>query len=436
MISNDNQWTTVMSQAQSIWVDFRLLRNNPHFRAIFIARLVSVLGLGMLTVAVPVQIHVLTGSTLQVGIATALDGLGMFIGLLAGGVLADRYDRRLLILLARGLCGLGFLLLALNSFIAQPSLVALYVVAFWDGFFGALGMTALMAAIPGLVGRDNLAAAGALSMLIVRLGAVLAPTIGGLVIVSLGVSWNYLLAGLGTLCTLVPLLRLPRLLPLVDTGDQQPWQALLEGVRFLLQHPIVGAVVALGTVQALLSAIRVLFPALAEQGYAAAALAVGLMFSAVPLGAMLGALTSGWVGTVRYPGQVLWLCVISAALLVASLGWVSWLPLALVVLATLGYLSSIASLLQFTLVQSHTPDAMLGRINSLWSAQDVVGDSLGALGLGAVARALGPLLGVTGFGLAAAALAGILGSWFVSLRQLSQLQPSLTEPALESESAT
>lgn len=423
-----------MSQAQSIWVDFRLLRDNCHFRAIFIARLMSVLGLGMLTVAVPVQIHALTGSTLQVGIATALDGLGMFIGLLVGGVLADRYDRRWLIVLARGLCGLGFLLLALNSFIAQPSLLALYLVAFWDGFFGALGMTALMAAIPSLVGRDNLATAGALSMLIVRLGAVLAPTISGLVIISLGVSWNYLFAGLGTLCTLIPLLSLPSLQPHASTSAERPWQALLEGGRFLLQHPIVGAVVVLGTVQALLSAIRVLFPALAEQGYGAAAFAVGLMFSAVPLGAMLGALTSGWVSTLRYPGQVLWLCVISAALLVASLGWISWLPLALVVLITLGYLSSIASLLQFTLVQSHTPDAMLGRINSLWSAQDVVGDALGALGLGAVARALGPLLGVTGFGLAAAALAGVLGSWFISLRQLSQLPPPLAEPALESDS--
>ncbi|MBL8507741.1 MAG: enterobactin transporter EntS, partial [Chitinimonas sp.] len=213
----------------SIFLDFSLLKQNAHFRAVFVARMMSVLALGILMVAVPVQIHQLTGSTLQVGLAMALDGIGMFVGLMCGGVLADRYDRRSLILLARGLCGIGFLALAANSFVAAPSLTALYLVSLWDGFFGAMGITALMAATPALVGRENLPAAGALSMLIVRFGAVLAPAIGGVLIVSAGVSWNYLLAGVGTLCTLLPLTRLPALLP--QGGEpEHPLQALREGV--------------------------------------------------------------------------------------------------------------------------------------------------------------------------------------------------------------
>ncbi|MDC9595280.1 MFS transporter, partial [Xenorhabdus sp. IM139775] len=88
----------------SIFLDFSLLKNNSHFRAIFIARMLSVFALGMLTVGVPVQMQFLTGSTLQVGIVVALDGVGMFIGLILGGILADRYDRRKLILFARGTC--------------------------------------------------------------------------------------------------------------------------------------------------------------------------------------------------------------------------------------------------------------------------------------------------------------------------------------------
>ncbi|XLM19338.1 MFS transporter, partial [Chromobacterium piscinae] len=95
-----------------ILVDFSLLRLNPHFRCIFIARLISVFAFGILMVAVPVQIHQLTGSPLQVGMAMALDGIGMFAGLMCGGVLADRMDRRRLILLGRSSCGLGFLALA------------------------------------------------------------------------------------------------------------------------------------------------------------------------------------------------------------------------------------------------------------------------------------------------------------------------------------
>lgn len=68
----------------SILLDFSLLKNNRHFRAIFVARMLSVFALGMLAVGVPVQIQNMTGSTLQVGIAVALDGVGMFAGLILG----------------------------------------------------------------------------------------------------------------------------------------------------------------------------------------------------------------------------------------------------------------------------------------------------------------------------------------------------------------
>ncbi|MEN3810132.1 enterobactin transporter EntS [Chromobacterium piscinae] len=273
-----------------IFVDFSLLRLNPHFRSIFIARMISVFAFGILMVAVPVQIHQLTGSTLQVGAAMALDGIGMFAGLMCGGVLADRMDRRRLILLGRTSCGLGFLALALNGFMTNPSVTALYVVSTWDGFFSGIGITSLMASIPVIVGRENLPAAGALSMLTVRFGAVLSPLLGGLIITAAGVNWNYLLAGIGTLATLIPLTRLPSLKP-QNAEPSHPLRSLMEGFEFLWQNKVVGAVVAVGTLQTLLSAVRVLYPSLAEDGYGGGAFEVGLMYSAVPLGAMLGAFT-------------------------------------------------------------------------------------------------------------------------------------------------
>ncbi|OWY40110.1 MFS transporter [Xenophilus sp. AP218F] len=410
-----------------ILVDFSLLRRNRHFRSIFIARMISVFAFGILMVAVPVQIHQLTGSSLQVGAAMALDGVGMFAGLMCGGVLADRMDRRRLILLGRSLCGLGFLALAANGFMAEPSLLALYLVSAWDGFFSGIGITSLMASIPVIVGRENLPAAGALSMLTVRFGAVLSPLLGGAVIAGAGVNWNYLLAGVGTLATLIPLTRLPSLKP---QGGQasHPLQALAEGFRFLWSNKVVGAVVAVGTLQTLLAAVRVLYPALAEEGYGGGAFEVGLMYSAAPLGAMLGAFTSGWVGQLRRPGAVMLACVASSALMIAALGLSGQLWLGLAALAALGYFGSIAALLQFTLVQGQTPDHLLGRVNSLWNAQDVVGDSLGALGLGALARALAPLAAATAFGLAAATAALAMCLGFASLRRLGDKAGQSADP--------
>lgn len=159
-------------------LNLSLLKTHPAFRAVFIARFISILSLGLLGVAVPVQIQAMTHSSWLVGLSVTLTGGAMFIGLMVGGVLADRYERKKLILLARGTCGVGFVGLCLNAMLPEPSLIAIYALGLWDGFFASLGVTALLAATPALVGRENLMQAGAITMLTVRLGSVISPMVG------------------------------------------------------------------------------------------------------------------------------------------------------------------------------------------------------------------------------------------------------------------
>ncbi len=410
---------------KGIMLDFSLLKTNPHFRAIFIARLMSVLGIGMLNVAVPVQIYELTGSSLQVSFAVALDGIGMFIGLMLGGVLSDRFDRRKLILSSRFICGVGFVLLTINSYLGAPSVTAVYAISLWDGFFSAIGMTALMASIPHLVGRENIPTAGALSMLIVRIGSVVSPAVAGVVIVAWGVTCNYALAAAGTLCTLLSLVYLPAMKPEKSAGEEHPLRSLLGGFQFVFSHKVIRSVVALGTVESMNTSIRVLFPALALGAFGGGPFEVGLMYSAVPVGSIIGALTSGWVKTVARPGVVMLTSAMLAFLCVASLALMGHLLPTLAVLALFGYFSSIGSLLQYSIVQGHTPDPMLGRMGSFWTAQDVVGDSLGAVGIGALAKVLLPMTSVMVLGLSCAGLTVLMAAGFRSLRESELVDPSL-----------
>lgn len=81
----------------------------------------------------------MTHSSWLVGLSVTLTGGAMFIGLMVGGVLADRYERKKLILLARGTCGVGFIGLCLNAMLPEPSLIAIYALGLWDGFFTLLG---------------------------------------------------------------------------------------------------------------------------------------------------------------------------------------------------------------------------------------------------------------------------------------------------------
>ncbi|WP_024882218.1 MULTISPECIES: enterobactin transporter EntS [unclassified Methylosinus] len=411
-----------------ILTDFSLLRDNRDFRAVFVARTLSLFALGLLTVAVPVQALQLTGSPAAAGFVVAFGGGAAFVGLLTGGVLADRHDRRKLILFARGTCGLGFVALALNGLAAAPSLAVIYALAAWDGFFSALGVTALLAATPAIVGRENLAAAGALNMIAMRLGGVASPALGGLLIISAGVGWTYACAAAGVLATLAPLLRLPPLppksLPLMGASPETPARALLSGVRYLFENRIVGAVVAVGTLASLAGGVRVLFPALAS-AYGNGPADAGLMYSAVPLGAMLGATTSGFVARLARPGLALLACAAAAFAALAALGAAGGLVPALLVLVVYGYLGSIVSLLQFTLVQKNTPDQLRGRVNGLWTAQFIVGDALGALLLGLLGGILPPAPAVGAFGLAA------LFSFLPMAAAFGALRRSPAEPAAE-----
>ncbi len=402
----------------SWFIDLGLLATHPAFRAVFVARFISILALGMLAVAVPVQIQAMTHSPLLVGLSVTLAGGAMFVGLLLGGVLADRYERKSLILFARSTCGVGFVALCVNAALPQPSLLAVYLLALWDGFFGAIGVTALLAATPALVGRENIMQAGAITMLTVRFGAILSPVMGGIAIAGGGVAWNYGLAAFGTLLTVLTLLKLPQLPP-PPQPREHPLRALAEGIRFLFASPLVGMVALVGALLMLASAVRVLYPALAPHWRVDAG-HLGLMYAAVPLGAAVGALTSGRLAHVSRPGQ--WVLG-SAIAAFAALGLFSLMPqfwLALLCLATFGYFSAINSLLQYAMIQALTPDALLGRINGLWTAQNVTGDALGAALIGSLGSWLLPYEAASLFGFAAALLSVVL---WLAMGRLRRYQP-------------
>ena len=397
-------------QKQSRLLNLSLLNTHPAFRAVFIARFISILSLGLLGVAVPVQIQMLTQSTWQVGLAVTLTGSAMFVGLMLGGVLADRYERKKLILLARGTCGIGFLGLWLNALLPAPSLTAIYLLGIWDGLFASIGVTALLAATPALVGRENLMQAGAITMLTVRLGSVISPMIGGLLLASGGFAWNYLLAAIGTFITTLTLLRLPALPP-PPQKREHPLTSLMTGLRFLFTHPLIGGIALMGALLTMASAVRVLYPALAA-GWQMSASQIGLLYAAIPLGAAGGALTSGRLAQSARPGALMLGTGVAAFVAIGLFSLMPLWPLAALCLALFGWLSAVSALLQYTLIQTQTPEAMLGRINGLWTAQNVTGDAIGAALLGGIGAVLTPAAAASagGWGLAAVGVLLVLGS--------------------------
>ena len=209
---------------------------------------------------------------------------------------------------------------------------------------------------------------------------------------------------------------------------ENPLHSLYEGVKFLFSNKVVGCVVLFGTLETLATAVRVMFPALALVTFAGDAANAGLMYSAIPLGAMAGALTSGWVKESKKPGMVMIYATMGTFLSIVLMGLADNYWVFLAILVVYGYLGSVASLIQYSIVQGHTPDHLLGRVSSLWTAQDVTGDSVGAIGLGALGKIMAPAMTIFSFGLGATGVGMLMVVGFRSLRQATLVDPELAAP--------
>lgn len=413
-------------------IDLTPLRDHREFRLLFIGRLVSMFGLGMLMVVLSVQTFDLTGSSLQVALINTVLGISTILGSLAGGVIADRIDRRRVILLSRALAIAGFVGLALNASAEHPSVAILYAFAVWDGVTGSVGSTAFGAAVPAVVPRAMLPATGTLMAMSLDLGAAASPLVGGVLAGAGGYALVYWVVAAVSVVSWLFLFRLRPIRPgdgLDDPGlddetrlpdarqagttiyseieidsDTSPsgwrgwWSDLVGGLRFARREPVVAGVLLMGFLQIFFASPHVLVPEFVTSTLHGGPEGVGLIYSAASVGAIVATLLSGWVPRVRRVGLVIVGVYVSSALWVAAFGLAPSIALAAVAMACVGAGDVIGEILRFTVLAERTPDRLRGRIQSLWSAQATVGDSLGGpvLSIGARLVGVGPIIVIGG----------------------------------------
>ncbi|PWV72601.1 MFS transporter, ENTS family, enterobactin (siderophore) exporter [Prauserella marina] len=412
-------------------IDLSPLRQSPGFRVVFAARTVSLLGLGLAQVALPFQVYQLTGSSAQVGLVSLAMAVSLLVGTLTGGVLADRIDRRKLIVRARTLAIVAGAVLLGNALMPVPSLWALYVADVVNGFAGGLSSTVLMAVSPALVGRKHLAAAGALMTLTTQVGAIVGPALGGVLIAGPGLGTTYACTLVALVATALLLRLLPSLPPGGEPGEerQHPLRAMGEGLRYVVRTKVVLGLMVIDLFPMLLAMPYALFPAVGAERFGDDPAAVGLLYTAPAIGAMLAALTSGWTGRVRRPGWVLSASVLVWGMAIVGFGLSTPMWLVVGFLAIAGFGDSVSEILRRALLQAHTPDHLQGRVSALWLSQATVGPSAGNAVSGFAGRLLGTSVALVGGG--ALCAAGAIGS-ALGMRGLREAKLTGPEPSPES----
>jgi MFS transporter, ENTS family, enterobactin (siderophore) exporter len=398
-----------------IAIDIAPLRASRDFRRLFFGRFISMAGNAVATTAANWQVYGLTHDSLAVGLLTLADSAGMLIGLLAGGMLADRHDRRTLLMAVRLPQALLAALLMVNSLLSRPALWPIYLIAFGIGLLAGLSAPASTAATPALVVDDKLPAAAALNATASQLGNLGGPAIAGLLIAGPGLASCY---AINAACFAVFGLAMLSVRPLPPTTRaQRPGlRSLAEGLKYVRHNGVVGGMLLVDTSAMVFGMPSALFPALARGHFHGGPATFGLLVAAPGLGAMIGAATSGWTGHIRRPGLV----VIGAGIVwgaaIAAFGLVRSLPVALVFLALAGMGDLISEVLRNALLQRFTPDELRGRVSSLYLAQVNTAPALGNVEAGTVANLISPTFSVVSGGLACVTGALVLGAAIPALR--------------------
>lgn len=397
--------------------DMAPLRASHDFRFLFASRTVTLFGSQAAEVALLVQARQLTGSAAAVGLLGAVElvplvGFGLY-----GGTLADRLDRRRLILWCEAGLGCCAAVLVANASLPHPMVWPLYLMAAAIMALAALQRPSLDASIPRIVARDHLTAASALLSLSSNAGFIAGSALGGVLAAAPGPQAVYILDAVTFAVSLGFLRRLgPIAAPAVsDSSSPRGLRSVLSGLRYARGRPeLIGSYVA--DLAAMTFAYpNALFPFLAAELHAS--WAVGLMFAAPSAGALTVSATSGWTGRVDRHGRAIALAAAGWGIAIAGFGLAPDIGVALAFLVLAGGADMLSGIFRDTLWNQTVPDGLRGRLAGVELLSYGLGPSAGQLRAGATASVTSPRVSLWSGGLicvGAVALTGAAVPGFVS----------------------
>jgi len=368
---------------------FASLRHR-NYRLWFWGQMVSLFGTWMQVTAQGFLIYELTRSPAHLGYVGFAAGLPSWFLMPLGGVIADRVRRRtLLIITQTSMMALAFILAALTFLnIVEPWQIVL--LAFLHGIVNAFDAPARHAFVPDMVGREDLTNAIALNSTIFNSATAIGPAVAGITYALVGPAWCFMINGVSFLAVIAALWRM-RLQPVQKEPTQSSaFEDLKEGVRYVLDHPMIRTLISLIVVTSLFGvSFAVLLPAWAVKVFGGDATTNGWLQSARGVGALIGALIIASLGHFNFRGRFLTFGSFAFPLLVLAFSLVRWLPLSLVVLLGAGIANIFIFNLANALVQTLVRDDLRGRVMGIYSLTFFGFLPVGALWIGTMAERFG-----------------------------------------------
>ncbi|MDQ1682225.1 MAG: hypothetical protein QOH99_766 [Frankiaceae bacterium] len=379
-------------------IDVSPLRSSPAFRRLWGGSVVSVLGSQMTAVAVLIQIDAMTRSPFMVGLTGIFGYVPLLVFGVYGGSIVDAYDRRTLMLIANGGMALASAAVAVAVVGGLSSVWPLYALVAVQSALTAIDSPARGASLPALIGPERLPAANALNQLSFNTGLVAGPLIAGL-LVTHSFAIVYFIDAVSFGAVLLAAARLPSLRP-AGGGRRAGHSSVMEGLRWLKSQPLIAMTFYVDLVAMIFGMPRALFPVLARENFHVGPAAVGVMYAGIAFGALLGAISGGWISRVHRHGRAIVISIVVWGFATATLGLTHNFWLGVTMLAIAGAADFVSAVFRSAMLQSGTPDEMRGRTGGVFIAVVAGGPRLGDLESGGVARLVSPTFSVVSGGLA------------------------------------
>lgn len=387
-------------------LDVTPLRNQD-FRRLWLAGAVSVVGSQLTVVAVPKQLYNLTGSSAWVGVSGIFALVPLLIFGLLGGAIADRVDRRRLVLVSTAGVTVTSLVFGVIAVSGRADVWSVLIVLAAQQAFFAVNQPARSALIPRLVGRDLLPSANAINTTVFNFGVIAGPLFAAVLLPITTLAVLYFVDAAGLAIALVVLFRLP---PAPPEGSSDRRLSLVgairdvgAGFRYLSTRQILLASFVVDIVAMVFGMPRALFPEMAQHTFgdpAGGGEALGLLNAGIGIGAILGGLTSGWMHRIGRQGRAVSIAIGVWGVAMIGFGLSGSLLFAVGFLALGGWADNVSAIFRSTILQSAADDQLRGRLQGVFTVVVAGGPRIADLVHGTAAAAIPARVVAAGGGVA------------------------------------
>ena len=340
----------------------------PNYRMWFWGQMVSLFGTWMQSTALGVLVFDLTQSPAYLGYAGFAAGVPTWFLMLPAGVVADRMSRRkLMIVTQSAMMALAFLTAGLSfAHLIRPWHIIL--LAFGFGILNAFDAPPRQAIVQELVAPEDMTNAIALNSMMFNIGVALGPAVGGLTYAFFGPAWCFAINGLSFIAVIAALARM-ELTPFVPRLHKtRVLVDLKEGLAYVVRHPLIRTIIGLiGIISLFGFSFVTLMPAWAVKVLHGDATTNGLLQSVRGFGALGSALFIAALGRFQFRGKLLSAGSFLFPVCLLAFSAIRWFPASMAVLFGAGFAQMLIFNLANSSVQTETPDALRGRVMSIYA---------------------------------------------------------------------